>query len=169
MPEFPNAQSMVAEAALVRSKGCRVLLDGEGGDEFAGGSYYYIHEMLREGRLGTLARELRLMAGQGGAKYTARRVFRFGLRPFGPVWVDAAMRHIHRYSQPWRAHLGKGPHWVAKPLLDQLAEQREIARVQDDIWRIRNPSKLTSTRQPCVRRSCMDAGTLRQETCSDRP
>ena len=52
MPEFPNAQSMVAEAALVRAKGCRVLLDGEGGDEFAGGSYYYIHEMLREGRLG---------------------------------------------------------------------------------------------------------------------
>ncbi len=149
MPDFPNAQSMAAEAALVRAKGCKVLLDGEGGDEFAGGSGFFIHEMLREGQFATLAHELKFMRAEYGIGYVGKRVFRFGLRPFAPLWFDAALRELRRNRRPWGEHLGKGPHWVAEPVLAELAERREAARQRDDIWKIRNPSKRRLWRELC--------------------
>lgn len=141
MPYFPNGQSMYSEAELVRSQGCRVLLDGEGGDEFAGGSAYLFHELLRKGRFGTLRRELELVAREWGLRYAAHRLFRYGLRPFAPMAFDGAMRFLHRHRRPWGEHLGAGPHWVAEPALRQLSERREAARLRDEVWRIRNPSK----------------------------
>ncbi|MBA4353434.1 MAG: hypothetical protein C0409_01960, partial [Novosphingobium sp.] len=100
-PFFPNGQSMFAETALARRMGCRVLLDGEGGDEFAGGSNYIIHELLRERRLGTLAHELRLMVRENGVRDTARRMFRYGARPFAPTGFDAAIRYLRRRRHIW--------------------------------------------------------------------
>ncbi|NLR69431.1 hypothetical protein HGI47_00895 [Novosphingobium sp. ERN07] len=141
MPFFPNAQSMFAEAEMMRDHGCRVVLDGEGGDEFVGGSAYFIHELLRAGRFGTLSRELQLMGKRNGLPYVAQRLFRYGLRPLAPLSFDAAMRHLHRHREPWPDHLGKGPHWVVRPLRDQLAERREQFRLSEDSWKIRNPSK----------------------------
>ncbi|MFY7837215.1 MAG: asparagine synthetase B family protein [Novosphingobium sp.] len=141
MPFFPNAQSMFSEAEMLREHGCRVVLDGEGGDEFAGGSAYFIHELLCAGRWGDLAHELRLLGRRNGAAYAAQRLFRYGLRPFAPQSFDGMMRYLHRHREPWPFYLKKGPHWVARPLRDQLAERREERRKADMDWKIRNPSK----------------------------
>ncbi|HQS95375.1 MAG: hypothetical protein B7X90_09235 [Novosphingobium sp. 17-62-19] len=141
MPFFPNAQSMFAEAEMVRGHGCRVLLDGEGGDEFAGGSAYFIYEALRDGQFGRLAHELRLMGRRNGVRHVAHRLFRYGLRPMAPIGFDAAMRYLHRRREPWPDYLGKGPHWAARPLRDELAHRRERFRMDDEVWKIRDPSK----------------------------
>jgi len=139
MPFIPNSQSMLNEVELVKQMGCRVLLDGEGGDEFVGGSPFVLHEMLVEGNWLRLAREMRLMQQSRGWKGAGRRLFRFGIRPLAPLAFDRAMRHIHRYQEPWDDHLGKGPHWVSKAVRDRLAELRDAARKTDEFWQIRHP------------------------------
>lgn len=139
MPYFPNWQSMFATVEMMRPFGCRVLLDGEGGDEFVGGSGYVLHELLREGNLRAVARDLR-HAWQGrGLAYAARRLSHYGLRPMAPVAFDRVMRHLHRNRTLWGAHLGAGPHWVAPDVLARLAERREQARLADTTWKIRHP------------------------------
>lgn len=139
MPFVPNSQSMFNEVELVKGKGCRVLLDGEGGDEFVGGSPYVLHEMLVEGNWLRLAREMRLMRQRRGWKGAGKRFFRFGLRPLAPLAFDRTMRHLHRYQEPWGEHLGKGPHWVSQAVLDRLAGLRDHARQSDEFWKIRHP------------------------------
>ena len=142
MPYFPNSQSMFAEVDMVRQHGCRVLLDGEGGDEFVGGSAFVLNEMLLEGNFGGVVRELRHMKRRNGWKYAGERLFRYGFRPMAPMapmGFDAAMRHLRRHRQPWGAHLGDGPHWVSSAILDRLAEKREVAHQQDQNWKIRHP------------------------------
>lgn len=139
MPYFPNSQSMFAEVELVRQRGCRVLLDGEGGDEFVGGSAFVLHEMLMEGNLRGLGRELRHMRRRHGWKYAGMRLFRYGVRPMAPTAFDGMWRRIRGPVQTWGEHLGSGPHWVSQPVLDRLAERREMAHRQDRNWQIRNP------------------------------
>ncbi|CAH0497582.1 asparagine synthetase B [Novosphingobium sp. CECT 9465] len=139
MPYFPNSQSMFAEVEMVRQHGCRVLLDGEGGDEFVGGSAFVLNEMLLEGNLGGVVRELRHMKRRNGWKYAGERLFRYGFRPMAPMAFDGAMRHLRRHRQPWGEHLGNGPHWASRAILERLAEKREVAHQQDQNWKIRHP------------------------------
>lgn len=141
MPFFPNAMSIMEETRLVRARGCRVLLDGEGGDEFAGGSGYVLHEMLKEGRIAPLMREMAAMARERGMGFAARRMFRYGLRPFAPLGLDAALRRLRGNREVLPDCLRAGPHWAARPVLDLLAERREAFRREDRVWKIRNPSK----------------------------
>lgn len=146
MPFMPNSQSMINEVELVKHKGCRVLLDGEGGDEFVGGSPLVLHEMLVNGNWRRLGRELLLMRQSRGYKGAARRFFRFGLRPLAPLALDWAVWRFRRAQEPWGDHLGAGPHWASKEVRDRLNSMRDQSRQRDEFWKIRHPVRRKLTR-----------------------
>ncbi len=139
IPLFPNGQSASAQMALIRTHGCRVVLDGEGGDEFVGASDHFIHAALRDGQWGLLARELRIKARKHGARHAAQRLFRFGLRQFLPAPLNTLVRAWRGYQPASQHGTLEGRDWLAPAVHDRLASRQETLWREDTIWRMRDP------------------------------
>ncbi len=57
-PEYPNSSCGTELRRVAAANGCRVILTGEGGDEWLSASPYHLADLLRRGRLAPLLREL---------------------------------------------------------------------------------------------------------------
>ena len=141
MPYFPNSVSMANEVAAATAQGCRVLIDGEGGDEFVGGSAFYLNEMIRAGALGDLGAELRRLVARRGWRVTGKALFWSGIRPLGPPAFNGMMRRLRKPRAPWGEHLGIGPHWVSASVQDRLAQLREADWRDDRSWQVADPAR----------------------------
>ncbi len=141
LPFSPNGESKFSQIAIMRKHGCRVVIDGEGGDEFVGGTDFVLYEMLREGNWRGIAGEMSRKSRALGWKYAANRLFYYGVRPSLPAACDAFIRRFKRPPAPSTDHLGAGPHWVSEAVLQRLAVLRESAWDRDETWRIRHPAK----------------------------
>ncbi|MFN8652017.1 MAG: asparagine synthase-related protein [Gemmatimonadales bacterium] len=97
-----------ALAAGSRDEGARVILGGNGGDQFFGVSPVFMADLLRQGRWGTLWSEARRM---GFGRRDARQIFHWIVQPaLPPSLLELATRLRGR---PLRAHLQSPiPDWL---------------------------------------------------------
>jgi asparagine synthase (glutamine-hydrolysing) len=98
-----------ALARGARDEGCRVALDGVGGDQLFAGSLLYLADLLREGRWRQLRQELR---GKGLDRIDARGAFDLLVQPLLPPWarrVGAALRPKRSWAAAFEVHV---PDWI---------------------------------------------------------
>lgn len=92
LPPYPNAATGETLGEAFIEDGCRVALNGEGGDEFLASNPYNYYEHLAEldGRalLASLSEDLKAF----GPRQTALMVYRYGLGPLLPKWLRSLRR-----------------------------------------------------------------------------
>lgn len=140
MTVFPNRQSALKEYEAARQVGCRVMLEGEGGDEFLGGTDFYLHDLIRDRNWSEVRYELARTWRARGVRALGHRLYHYGLRSFAPLFVDRVAQSLRKASFRRAEHLGNGPHWATRPVRDRLKRLRLEAWRQDDSWKVRNPS-----------------------------
>lgn len=94
MPMRPNAFSLMRMNEGLRARGIRVILTGEGGDDWFGGDFAHWADLVRQGRLGQLLREWREVA-PGSPYRSVRALLATSLFP----WL-----------KPWKRHAFMAPH-----------------------------------------------------------
>lgn len=87
VPMYPNGTMAIALGQAARGDGCRVMLNGEGGDDWFGGRPTYFAEMLSEGQWRQLAQAFAGDRSAVGLRTTARYLITHG-------FVPAATRHL---------------------------------------------------------------------------
>ncbi len=100
-PSPPNGRVLDPIKSLASGKGIRVLLTGVGGDEWLAGSYFHTADLLQQGRIVKLLREIH----SGGDFYSSQNVMQFGVKPLLRSLLPAPARSFIR----WRRRGGTEP------------------------------------------------------------
>jgi asparagine synthase (glutamine-hydrolysing) len=119
-------------AALGASRGCRVLLTGNGGDEWLGVSPFLSADYLRRLQLLRWARLWRVQASSyrvSGPRLLLNHVWSFGLRPLVTRAAWSAVGAVAPQARrAWREHRRRLPGWLAPdPGLRRALMEREEA------------------------------------------
>ncbi len=91
-PSPPNGRVLDPIRKLAQNKGIKVLLTGVGGDEWLAGSTFHIADLLRQGRILELFREIQ----SGGDSFSIRDVRRYGINPLLRSMISAPARRLIR-------------------------------------------------------------------------
>ncbi len=91
-PDYPNSVMSYPLSAMASRKGFRVLLGGDGGDQWLDGSCYHYADLLRRLRIGAALRQARCDARTLSSGRVARPLFHFGLLPLIPESIRSALR-----------------------------------------------------------------------------
>lgn len=91
---FPNASMSIGIGEALVRDGCRVSLNGEGGDEWLSGRHYYLSEQLSDLDLRSVFRNLRLVSAESGFKKALYLLARYGFFPSAPRSVRATLRRF---------------------------------------------------------------------------
>jgi asparagine synthase (glutamine-hydrolysing) len=101
IPEYPNRGTA---AKFFQKQGCRVVLDGRGGDEWLTGSPYYYADLIRHLRIGALLRRMRSSARLAELNFGVfrpwRTVLNWGLAPMLPSAVYRAFNRAAGRENP---------------------------------------------------------------------
>lgn len=122
MAPYPNATMAISVGDALTSDGCRVSLNGEGGDEWLGGKPFYYAEQLTAGDFGAVAQSLREDCAAIGLRWTAYRLMRFGLAPLIPRPILDLRRRLMRKRGP--NDFDKA-FWLMPELEDILIQRRD--------------------------------------------
>lgn len=117
---FPNVAMFRGLREQAATDGCRVVLTGEGGDEWLGGSRAYYAEELASGRWRQWAQCLRSDVETFGVRQSLHWVLRHGVAPLLPAWSQRALRGAYR------ALRGSGPaarYWLS-PAMRSILKTR---------------------------------------------
>lgn len=137
MPLYPNGTMAVNIGTSARADGCRVVLNGEGGDDWIAGKPFYFAEHLAERDLANLLRSLAGDIADIGLRQTAGNFVRYGLAPVLPRRVKNL---LGRGGIPPGPHGAEGPYWLSPELARLLAERRDA--VDYDFYRgVANPAR----------------------------
>ena len=145
VPVYPNGAMSEPLRFLARAKGCRVLLTGNGGDQWLRGSPRHYADLVRRFRFATLVRERRLDGRDGLVKLPTFPVLRLGLWPLVP-------RGIRRFGTRAMGH-DRPPAWIGQDFASRvhLAErlrqsvngpafprfaQRDLYRMSTSGWEV---------------------------------
>jgi asparagine synthase (glutamine-hydrolysing) len=134
-PDFPNAVMFGDLRRRFVADGGRVLLTGEGGDQWLGGDQSAIADELYHGHWRAAARLARAEIAATGWRSGVRHMARRGLRPLlgempAPVRsVIQASRRLRRPARPEPAY------WLAPRLQRLLADRRFERDRQQRAWR----------------------------------
>ena len=122
LPPYPNAATGVSLGRAFTEDGCRVALNGEGGDDFLSSGPFYYYEQLAEldwrGLLASLAEDAKTF----GARRTAWTAYRFGVGPAAPGWLRAVRRKLRGSPPPSRI----GRALLTPKMVSILAERARI-------------------------------------------
>ena len=91
----PNGRVLDPVRRLAQEKGIRVLLTGIGGDEWLAGSTFHVADLLRQGRIVELLREIR----SGGDSYSLQDVRKYGINPLLRSLLPAPARRLIRWMR----------------------------------------------------------------------
>ncbi len=91
---YPNGAMSIAIGKTLVADGCRVSLNGEGGDEFLAGTRFYFAEQLAAREWGKLSQTFIEDTAEIGLRKTAWNLLRFGLAPMLPVPVLEVLRNL---------------------------------------------------------------------------
>lgn len=120
-PGYPNAVMHIGLLENAALKGCRVLMDGLGGDDCLQGSYYYYHEELSQGNWrqlsGCFQNDIRVFGFARSAWWFGR----YGLLPMFPA-IETLLRRAHRLFVP-RAEA----YWLSPVMQKKLNLRRSAA------------------------------------------
>jgi asparagine synthase (glutamine-hydrolysing) len=108
LPPFPNAATGQTLGRGFLEDGCRVALNGEGGDEFLSAYPFNYYEHLTEFDIPTLLASLSEDLKAFGPWATAGIVYRYGVGPLAPEWLKSLRRKARAGStrrKPNRRHL----------------------------------------------------------------
>ena len=122
LPEYPNGTMSLSIAEAARAHGCRVWLNGLGGDEWVGGSRVYYAEALAGRRGRELIRILRADAQAVGMLTTLRWFLRSGL-PHLLTWrLQQVLRSI---SARGVDRMANDLEWLSPAIQAQLVTRRQ--------------------------------------------
>jgi asparagine synthase (glutamine-hydrolysing) len=127
-PGFPNAAMFTDMRKAMTADGCRVVLNGEGGDEWLGGSRLYYAEDLARGEWCALRRSYCADVARFGLREPSYWFLRHGLSHQLPAQIKDAVRTLVR---PSRSRLSNEGYWLSGEML-QILEQRRSAITQND-------------------------------------
>jgi asparagine synthase (glutamine-hydrolysing) len=124
MAPYPNAAMATNIGRAAIEQGSRVVLNGEGGDEFLTGNPYYYGDQLAEGDRRGLAASFREDLAAFGLGQTLAKLFRYGVGPNVPV----PLRTIRRR---WRRGLlhdvyGLDFGWLSAELRARLRDRSKV-------------------------------------------
>ena len=143
---YANTSMLINLGRLLASDGCRVALNGQGGDQLLNGRPIYYYEALAYGEPGTFLSALREDAAAFGFRRALSMAARSVLGPFIPRWLDW-IRAIFR--GPTGSSISKDRqelYWIAPELRANLIERRE-KYLQNMVDR-RRPKKAQSMQHP---------------------
>ena len=95
LPDYPNMMMHRTHWVVARQRDCRVVLTGQGGDQWFEGSLYSYSDSLRRLRLGRLVADLRVSVKASGWRASTADLFYYGLKPLLP---PALVESIHRLA-----------------------------------------------------------------------
>ncbi len=95
-PNYPNGAISAPLRVLAKERGCRVILNGAGGDEWLTGSIYHYADLVRRMRLLTLARQFRDDSRVPGMIWPSWAMLRLGIWPLLPQTLRLAIRQFVR-------------------------------------------------------------------------
>lgn len=137
MAIYPNTAMAIAIGDALVGDGSRVIMNGEGGDEWLGGKPFYYTEQLRAWDFAGAAQSFVEDRKAIGLRQTIHRLLRFGIGPLAPEFLLALRR---------KANLTKGPNtydnafWLS-PELDRLLAETRTARDRSDFMSIPNMAR----------------------------
>ncbi len=121
-PGFPNGVMHEGLIRQAQQDGCRVLIDGIGGDEWLSGNRWLDYaDAVRAGDLRALFGIMHADAPGIGWPAASARALRYGLGSNLPGPIRAAMRRTPLSGRQKHA----GPVWATDKLLKKLAKRRE--------------------------------------------
>jgi asparagine synthase (glutamine-hydrolysing) len=125
IPASANAIAHYPLLALMRERGHRVVLDGNGGDLWLTGSWYQYGERLGQGDLAGFAHLF--LQDDGSLADRVVRLARYGVAPLLPRWLRRPLRHLlSRSLDRWPPPV---PDWV-QPQFARRIELAERLRVR---------------------------------------
>ena len=125
-PGYPNAAMFVDMMKLSSSYG-PVLLTGEGGDEWLGGSRDYYIEELAQGQWAKFYDCFKADVDVFGFRQAIKWVARYGLVPFLPEHVQNAIRQSVRIL---RGSHYQNPYWLSPRMYQLIEERRRSAYIK---------------------------------------
>lgn len=128
IPLHANAALAVNLGQTLVSDGCRVNLNGEGGDEFFAGFPYYYAEQIADRDWRLLAATLREDASALGTGQALRNLYRYGIGPALPEPVRALRRRFRRPPPG-----GHGHQLLTPDLRERLERVRRLDRYGSDV------------------------------------
>lgn len=118
---FPNVAMTSAIGRALVADGCRVWINGEGGDEWLGGRPFYYSEQLAAGDLTGAARSFQDDRAAFGWRTALWRLYRYGLGPHAPAALRALRRKVMARGGP---NQFESAFWLDSSLDRLLAELR---------------------------------------------
>lgn len=135
LPPYPNAATGLTLGRVVNEDGCRVVLNGEGGDDFLTGHPFNYYEHLADfdwrALFASLAEDVRAF----GPRQAAWMVCRYGFGPLAPKWLKGLRR---RLSAKPPSRIGRR---LLPPELVKILDERRAAEAARPAPAMPNPGK----------------------------
>ncbi len=157
LPPFPNGAASMSPGLAAVGDGCRVIMNGLGGDEFIEGSQIYYAERLDAGDWKGFCRIFREDAAAVGPRLAAWWAFRFGFAQFLPPPILKLRLKVLAAIYP---HYRQTRFWLA-PALRDLLDHRGNAERSNGLRAIRNPASRQMAMTLCYsfNELCRDYGS----------
>lgn len=134
---YPNAAMAVTIGEALTRDGCRVIMSGEGGDEWLAGKPFYYSEQIAALDWRSLRQSIAADLAALGPANTAWYLYRFGLGPLLPRPVLNARKWL---AQVLRRDIHRNHGWL-KPRANALLGERRSAKLKADGAPIRNVAR----------------------------
>ncbi len=126
-PAFPNAAMFEDGRRQAAQSGARVLLTGEGGDEFLSGGHLYYADALARGRLAAFWRDWKADRATASLRMRLGWLAREGVFPLLPPALQTAARQTVRVARGARR---TDCDWLAPSMRAHILERRAAARAR---------------------------------------
>lgn len=125
LPVVPNtAMCLTMQQAMV-ADGCRVNINGLGGDQWLSGSGFYYQQAIMGGDIGRLFGSLRRDVADFGWSKAARMLLYFGLSPSLPPGLRKPLQQGWRTLRRDRSKMGPDLSWLAPEIQRELATRKQ--------------------------------------------
>jgi asparagine synthase (glutamine-hydrolysing) len=142
LSNYPNMLMCSRHLAAAKQSGCRVLLTGQGGDEWLDGTKYAYADYLRRLSFGHLGADLRDSVEIWGWRTSLIHLRHYGIKPLIPVALVKILQEIRRHEErPWlspslcraislservRARVPTGPDYASDSIAMRLVNGLEL-------------------------------------------
>jgi asparagine synthase (glutamine-hydrolysing) len=138
IPTYPNNAMTIGTGWAARADGCRVLLNGEGGDEFLSGNWLYYADDLVAGDWRNLWRGFRADSAASGPRRALSHFWRYGVLSAAPPWLRGLRRRLR--TGPALDESGHGFDWLS-PKSRAALRARAVLTDEDVLHGIRSKGR----------------------------